>query len=77
MRGLEKDKRELLCHGKNHCPESKFSVESNSLRRQTIVIDCHYIQQSPTNGNQRKELKSCQGREIELWVRKSFFMLKC
>jgi len=27
MRGLEKDKRELLCRGKNHYPESKFTVD--------------------------------------------------
>ena len=27
MRGLGKDKRELLCRSKNHFPESKFSVD--------------------------------------------------
>jgi len=41
------------------------------------VIDFHYIQQSPLMAIKTNEFKSCQGKEVEFWVRKRFVMLKC
>jgi hypothetical protein len=35
-----------------------YPFEYEDLRRQTKVIDCHYIQQSLTNGNQGKGIKN-------------------